>query len=96
MFDPADPSVVVAVERDLEALSRRDEALARGSLAMTALALARELDKGNSATSKSMCAKALVDVMDRLLELAPPEQEKGELHDIRARLAVVRAGGAGT
>lgn len=75
-------SVVEAVERDLT----RFTAEARDSgLAATALALAGEIDGNNSATSKSMCAKALVDVMRELRSLAPPAREKDGVDDLIAR-----------
>lgn len=81
-------SVASAVQRDLEELERRLEGIGESGLAATALTLARELDKPkNSATSKSMCAKALREVMDRLLELVPPEEEKDDLDDLAARRA---------
>lgn len=53
---------------------------------MSALVLADQLDDPlNSATSKSMCTKALLDVMDRLRELAPPKQEADALDDLAKR-----------
>jgi hypothetical protein len=54
-------------------------------MAATALALAVELDGPTSATSKSMCAKALVDVMRELRALAPAEKENDGLDDLAAR-----------
>lgn len=76
-------SVVEAVKRDLEAFGGE---LAETSLAASALALAVELDADNSATSKSMCAKALMETMERLRELAPPKQrEDDELERVRAQ-----------
>lgn len=87
-----------AVTRDLEELAERDPKLARSTHAATALALARELDAENSATSKSMCAKALNETMDRLRELAPPEQTKDEVDELgearerrRARKAAAKS-----
>ena len=58
---------------------------ATGALVATAVALARELDAKNSATSKSMCARALREVMDRLRELAPPVEHGDRLDDLTAR-----------
>lgn len=73
-------SVVEAVQRDLDAFGG---GLADSSLAATALALAHELDAAkNSATSKSMCAKALVDTMERLRSLAPPREASDGITDI--------------
>lgn len=90
--------VVDAVERDVEALRRRDPALADSTLAASALAMAYELaNPYNSATSKSMCHKALQDAMRELRELAPPAEERDELDDLAARRVARRSqvGGAG-
>jgi hypothetical protein len=83
-------SVAKAVQADIAALG----ALAVGStLAETALALARELDKPkNSATSKSMCAKAMIDVLRELRSQAPPKQEADGVTDLNAERAARRAG----
>lgn len=76
-------SVVEAVQRDLEGLPPD---LAGSGLAATALALAGEIDKrGNSATSKSMCAKALNDTLRDLRALAPARRETDALDDLTAR-----------
>lgn len=53
----------------------------------SALALARELDAKNSATSKSMCARALREAMDRLRELAPPKPAADRLDEIAGQRA---------
>jgi hypothetical protein len=85
--------VAAAVERDLAEIRRRDSDLADSALAASALTLACELDKpGNSATSKSMCARVLVDTLDRLRELAPPDEENDGLDDL-ARKRAARLGG---
>jgi hypothetical protein len=74
-------SVVEAVTAELERLG---EPGASSSLAATALALAEQLDEPrNGATSKSMCAKAMVDVLRELRLLAPPKQEDDELDRAR-------------
>lgn len=84
-----DRSVTAAVTRDLDAFP--DE-LANSALAASALALAREMDSPNSATSKSMCAKALLETMDRLRSLAPVEEEADDLDELsRARRARIAA-----
>jgi hypothetical protein len=88
-------SVLAAVERDLEALARRDQDLASSGLAATALTMARALDDPkNSATSKSMCARVLSDTLARLRALAPAAEERDGLDDLSARRAARRAGGA--
>jgi hypothetical protein len=85
--------VVDAVRRDLESLARRDEALASGALAMSALALARSIDHlKTSATARSMCARALTETMEKLLALAPAEREEDGIDDLTARRAERRAG----
>lgn len=91
---PAEVSEAVA--RDVAAMARRDRSIAESGHAATARALARELDHPwNSATSKSMCARALTETLDRLRELLPPEEEKDGLDDLSARRAA-RLGGAAT
>ena len=83
-----DPKVVDAVRRDIAEIAKRDKALAQSGLAASALALDRELDDaGNSATSKSMCARALSETLDRLRELAPEPVEGDKLDELRARRA---------
>jgi hypothetical protein len=79
-------TVVQALERDLAEVG----ALPKGSssLVASAFALARELDAKNSATSKSMCARAFREALDRLRELVPAERERDavdELADRRSR-----------
>lgn len=88
-YRPAEGDVVAAVRRDLAAFGD----LADSALGASALALARELDEpGNSATSKSNCAKALIETLDRLRELAPPPEEaRDQLDDLSARRAARRA-----
>ena len=55
-------SVVVAVEHDLAGIAKAVPELAISPLAASAYAMARELDSPHtSATSKSMCAKALLE-----------------------------------
>lgn len=77
-----------AVKRDLKAVAKRDKELARSALAASALRLAEALDNPkNSATSKAMCAGRLLETLDRLRELVPPEQEKDALDDLQSRRA---------
>jgi hypothetical protein len=77
--------VFEAVDAEVAALGRDAEGSA---MAATARALARELDDpGTSATSKSMCAKALVDVMREIRSLAPPKVEEDEIERARKRRA---------
>ena len=74
-----------AVRRDIDAIGEREPEVAGSGLAALALSLAREMDDpGNSATSKSMCARALADALDRLRELAP-ERKESPLEAIKAR-----------
>lgn len=87
--------VEVAVERDVKALGGD---LAGSVLAETALALARELDQENSATSKSMCAKSMVEVLAEMRALVPPTPEEDEVERARKRRAdrLARQSAAGT
>jgi hypothetical protein len=85
-------TVLASVLRDLDELP--DE-LANSALGASAIALAREMDKPkNSATSKSMCSKSLLDLMNRLRELAPPKEEEDGLDDLSKRRAARLAGNA--
>ncbi len=90
-------TVVAATKRDLKDIAKRDPALAKSSLAAAALVLAGALDSPkNSATSKSMCARALIDTLDRIRDLAPPRMEDDQLDDLSSRRAarISRAAGA--
>lgn len=86
-------NAVDAVEEDLDLIALRDPRTANSAIAAAALRMAHELeDPYNSATAKSMCAKALQGAMDRLLELSPPgQEEKGSLYDIKAARAKRRS-----
>lgn len=86
-------AVVDAVHAELERLAKRDRELAQSATAMAALALARELDSyGNSATSKSMCAKELHGLMSSLWALAPAKTEDDEIDELAKKRAKRRAG----
>jgi hypothetical protein len=77
--------VVKAVEHDLKQFGAD---LAASGLAASALALAGEIDSPlNSATSKSMCARALLDTLERLRALAPPKKEKTKVDDLASKRA---------
>ena len=69
-------SVVDAVQGEIDVLPA---GLRAGAFAATALALAAELyDPDNSATSKSMCARALTETLEKLHAAASeikPEKE---------------------
>jgi hypothetical protein len=82
-------SVVDAIERDLAEMPER----VRGSaLAATAVQLAYELqDPYNSATSKSMCAKSLMEALAALRALAPPKRKADDVDEIADRRAQRRA-----
>lgn len=76
-------------------LSQLPEHLRRTGLASGALTMAGLLDDpGNSATSKSMCCKSMLDALKELRELAPPVQQKDGLDDLKARRAARLAGRA--
>lgn len=85
-------SVVKAVKQDLAEIRRRDKDLANSAIAASALVLAAELDDpGNSATSKSLCARALREALDRLRELAPAKKESDDVDEVAKRRAKRRA-----
>lgn len=80
--------LVESVERDLADLRKRSAPLADSALAASALAMALEIENPyNSSTSKSMCARVLIDTMDSLRELAPSEEKKDGLDDLASRRA---------
>lgn len=76
-------SVVEAVRADVAALGQ----LPRGTRALVAAALrlAEQLDGEHSATSKSMCAKALVETMEHLREIAPVEDAGDAVDELTSR-----------
>jgi hypothetical protein len=79
---PAKGAVEKAVDRDLKALGRIES----HALAASARALARELDNAtNSAHSKSLCARALQEQLERLREMAPPKKTKDKLDELSSR-----------
>jgi len=76
------------VLRDLDAFAKRDPSVRDSARAATALALGRALDNPKaSPTSKSMCARALNDTLDRLLELLPPLKEEDGVDKLNAKRA---------
>lgn len=87
---PADLGVEDALRLELKELIG-----SRSTLAASALALAREMDDpDNSATSKSMCARSLIETMERLFSLEPPKKENDrldELSDLRTKRLAGRA-----
>lgn len=84
-------TVVEAVQQFLTGLGDA----ASSPEAASALALAAELDDGaNSATSKSMCARALNETIEKLRALAPPKREATGLDAIRDDRGLRLVGGA--
>ncbi len=89
-------NVVDAIARDLEPMP---DNLSSSSIAAVALALGRELEHPhNSATSKSMCAARITEIMGELRGLCPPERKADSIDDLaaarEARRAAVAAGRA--
>ena len=80
-----DGAVVAATRRDLALLP---DDLAGSALAASALVMAEGLDGPSSLTSKTMAQSRLQEAMDRLRELAPPEEKKGRVHDIKSGRAL--------
>lgn len=78
-------TVAAAVKRDLAELAKRDKTVAESGLAAAALALAEALDSHAPASSKSMCAKSLQDILAELRHLAPVKAESSPLDEIKAR-----------
>lgn len=81
-------AAVEAIDHDIAAIRERDEDLADSALAAAAMSMAYELENPyNSATSKSMCARALLELMNRLRELAPPAEQGDGVDDIATQRA---------
>lgn len=89
--EPPIGRVLEAVDRDLQKIARVSAELADSTLAATAREMASQLDDpGNSATSKSMCARVLSDVMEQLRELTPEGDDKDGVDELNARRAARR------
>jgi hypothetical protein len=72
-------TVSAAVELELAEMAKRAPGVTDSVLAATARVLADELDShANSATSKSLCAKAMYEALDRLADLVPPAAEEND------------------
>lgn len=85
-------SVVGGVEHELAKLPTD---LRESGLAAVALAMAERIDGGKG--SPSECGKVVIEALTKLRELAPPEEKKGTLHDIKSRRALRLApGGSGS
>jgi hypothetical protein len=82
-------TVVEALERDVTALGELP--VGSEALVASAFALARELDDENSATSKSMCARALREAMAEIRVLAPTKPKADALDELANRRQTRRA-----
>lgn len=84
-------SVLDGVEMDLAGYP---DDLRESGLAALAVAMAERIDGGRG--SPSECGKVLIDALAKLRELAPVEEKKGELHDIKSgRSLRLASGGTG-
>jgi hypothetical protein len=92
--DPMAPPthVIDAVRGELDEIEKRKRGLGSSQLAATATALAYELENPyNSATSKSMCARALNETMGMLRELAPAKPEDDRIDHLERKRSERRA-----
>lgn len=87
---PTGGPVERAVRADLELIRHRDPVLAESALAASAIALAQGMDNPSSTTSLANCGKTLLDVLDRLRELCPPEEKSDGVEDLRSRVRALR------
>ena len=88
-------SAVASVEKDLDAIRKRDAALADSALAAVALQMAYELDSiENKGHAKSVCAKELRETLDRLRDLAPKERKKDSIDELAKQRARRRGAAA--
>ena len=79
-------TVSEAVEAELAAMDKRLPGVSSSVVAASALALAFELDDpGNSATSKSMCAKELREHMAALEARLPPAKTSDAVDDLERK-----------
>lgn len=73
--------VVTGIERELKRLGPEARASA---LAALALSLGREMDSAQTrASAKSMCARVLLDTLNKLREIAPPQAKKDRVDELR-------------
>lgn len=80
--------VVASVERKIGALRALDPEIAEAPEAAAALAMAYEIQHPfNSATSKSMCVRAMSEAVERLRAMAPPEREQDDIDRLAAEIA---------
>ena len=89
-------TVSASLQRDLDEIAKVDEALATGTLAASAMSLARTMDQpATSAAGRSQCARALNEIMGRLRALAAgtdqPPDAAGPAGDALDDLAAARA-----
>lgn len=88
-------TTAAAFEAELRELAKVDPALASSSLAMSALALARELENdGNSLTSRSEAQGRFREAEKELRERMPQQDAKDGLDELTARRAARIARGA--
>jgi hypothetical protein len=81
-----------AVRAEIKAMDGLRSGTSSSGLASAALALARELDAdGNSATSKSNCARTLAEIFDRLYASLPEPETNDGLDELNERRAKRRA-----
>lgn len=84
---------VSVVDRLNRELAKLPPDLADSALAGSALVMAEALDNPKASfTAKSMCQNRMQEALDRLRELAPPEEKRDDLDDIAARRALRLAG----
>lgn len=82
------PRAVDAVRRDLTEIAKRDSSLAQSALAAAAWSMAEQLDDPlTSAHAKSLCARALLDLLNRMRDLLPPERKANALDELASRRA---------
>lgn len=92
-----DCAPTLMVDAISQELGKMPDAISGSVLAALSLSMGFEIAHPyNSATSKSMCAKSLMEAWDKLRALAPPKRERDELDDLRTRHASRRSGVAGT
>lgn len=81
-------SVVAGVRADIKRITVLAPDMAKSSLALSALALAALIDDpGNSATSRSMCARELRETLVALAAACPEVREADGVDELAGRRA---------
>ena len=92
---PRASAVLQGVNRNLREMEKRQSGVSRSALAEAARELAREMgDPDNSATSKALAARALMELLESLDSSLPPAEKEADSIDQVAAARERRRSGA--